>query len=239
MGFTVFLLVGTTLISVLFGGRMLALTLRSGNTSVEHLEKQVQQLKSDKESLEARLTTVVPVPTVSSSTWITAPFLPKTTTFFTPPSESPITSSPPKFTWVGKTLKVDFNLQYVANEGGPQQGRIIILARGPSAIFAHPSDALNLPGLDTFITPTKGEYFSVSRFREVNVEFPVNKADNLVSTLEVIILNTDGKVLIYQTYPITVDVVKPTLPVKQVVPAKPHKTEKPATSEIIEPGVDQ
>ncbi len=149
-----------------------------------------------------------------------------------------ITASPPKFTWTNKNLKADFNLQFTAPSGGPQQGRIVVLARGGSALLSHPSGALNLPVSPTLITPSKGEYFSVSRFREVNVELPLNKSDNLVSTLEVMIFNSEGKLLIYQTHAIPAGSQKSSpAPKAKTSPSNPQA--KPKGSELIEPGTDQ
>jgi hypothetical protein len=114
-----------------------------------------------------------------------------------PPAEVPIILGNPSARWNGKTLAVRFNLQYVSKTPGGQQGRIIILTRGPGMILTHPSQVLQPVGKDILIDPNKGEYFSVSRFRDTKADFgPVSSHDS-IQEVEVIVLGSNGQMLIH------------------------------------------
>src|SRR5262249_21065939 len=65
-------------------------------------------------------------------------------------------------------------------------GRIVILARGPSTLLAYPEKVLNSGSEAALIGPERGEYFSVSRYRETRAEF--GPIANLESLQEVAIL---------------------------------------------------
>ncbi|MEK7690308.1 MAG: hypothetical protein AAB425_04735, partial [Bdellovibrionota bacterium] len=68
--------------------------------------------------------------------------------------------------WSGKTLKLGLNILYTAEDGGSQQGRIVMVARGPDHMLGYPAGIFSTIGASELLSPTKGEYFSVSRFRE-------------------------------------------------------------------------
>jgi hypothetical protein len=110
-------------------------------------------------------------------------------------TNSPITLYEPKVNWTNHTLKVDFFIQYTKEDRGNQQGRIILLARGPETIMAYPLGIFNAGGQPALIDPQHGEYFSVSRIREVKADF---KSANMLNELEVILLSTEGKLLVHQ-----------------------------------------
>jgi len=110
-------------------------------------------------------------------------------------ANSPITLYEPKVKWINHTLKVDFFIQYTKEDRGNQQGRIILLARGPETVMAYPTGIFNPGGQPSLIDPQHGEYFSVSRIREVKADF---KSANPLNELEVILLSTDGKLLVHQ-----------------------------------------
>ncbi len=118
----------------------------------------------------------------------------------TPPplSELPFTVQAPKLTWKSNTLQVRFALQYIKGDQESQQGRIIILARSPESLHAYPNGILNLPGKTTLISPENGEFFSVSRFREVKAFFGPLNAQETISSVEVYIFDSAGKILVYQ-----------------------------------------
>ncbi|MGZ3708164.1 MAG: hypothetical protein ACXWPM_04975, partial [Bdellovibrionota bacterium] len=48
----------------------------------------------------------------------------------------PITIQAPRVQWSGGKLRVKFALQYVKEDKGNQQGRIIVIARGPETVMA-------------------------------------------------------------------------------------------------------
>jgi hypothetical protein len=152
----------------------------------------------------------------------------------------PITVSTAHTSWSGRTLKVEFDLNYVKPDHGSEQGRIIVLARGPNSLFAYPEGTLTAAGSESLISVPQGEYFSVSRFREVKAEFPDIRGTGPIHDIEVLIMNLEGQLIFYEKFaaleapaaaklPVNIAAPKPT----DAVPAKPE------SSEFIEPGVDQ
>lgn len=122
-----------------------------------------------------------------------------------------------KSEWGGKFLNVHFNLRYIKGDGGNQQGRILLLARGNSHVSVYPNGALNPADSSSLIAPEKGEYFSVSRFREVKARFGPAAHDEF-QAVEILLLTTDGEILFHQT-------VKP-----QETKAAPPQSATPAQS---------
>jgi hypothetical protein len=121
--------------------------------------------------------------------------------------DSGLTPSPsislqnPRIAWKGKALKVHFNLGYIKGDGGNQQGRIVLLARGKSTLLSYPDSVLDNAGTANLIKPEAGEYFSVSRFREVRAEFVVAKGAAALDAVEVLIFGYEEgqlKILIHQ-----------------------------------------
>lgn len=160
----------------------------------------------------------------------------------------PITVSPAQVSFGnnGRALKVGFNIQYGGPAQGSQQGRIIILARGPNTLFAYPEGVLSRAGADSLIVPDQGEYFSVSRFREVKADFPdLRGAGNgQIQDVEILIVSLENQLLFYQKIPALRAPVAPkavAAPKPPVAtPAVPKVAQPPSdSSELIEPGVDQ
>lgn len=111
---------------------------------------------------------------------------------------SPISMSIPQLQWFGSRLRVKFNLQFNNPNAGRQQGNIVILARGPSRLLAYPDGVLNRPESTALIAPDRGEPFAVSRFREVLAEFGPIQAKNLLHTVEVLVFDQAGSVLLFE-----------------------------------------
>lgn len=114
----------------------------------------------------------------------------------------PIEISPPQLQWQGRKLRVRFDIRFVGPEGKSQQGRILIVARGPETLITYPSGALSPVGSGALFDPEQGEYFSVSRFRETRIELP--SVDSPIRTVEVFLIGTDSideenKILIHET----------------------------------------
>ena len=99
---------------------------------------------------------------------------------------------------VSKTLKVRFAIQYQKNDQGSQQGRILVLARGSAGLFTYPPDAINPPGQEGVIAVDKGEFFSVSRFRQVNADFGPIPVGFDLANVEIFIFSKEGQILTYQ-----------------------------------------
>ncbi|MFL5812985.1 MAG: hypothetical protein ACJ763_05360 [Bdellovibrionia bacterium] len=112
--------------------------------------------------------------------------------------EVPITLGAPSARWNGKMLAVRFNLQYVSKNPGGQQGRIVILARGPGMMLAHPAEVFQEVGKDVLLNPNKGEYFSVSRYRETKADFGPIASKDSIKEVEVLVLSSTGQLLIHE-----------------------------------------
>ena len=115
-----------------------------------------------------------------------------------PPGEVPINIYDPHVNWAGRTLKVQFFIQYAREDRGNQQGRIILLARGADTVLAYPAGVLNTEQSQALLAPEKGEYFSVSRIREVRADFGPMKSRTALKNVEVFLFSTDGKLLLHQ-----------------------------------------
>ncbi len=112
----------------------------------------------------------------------------------------PFTLTPPTFAWRSRMLSVKFAFQYIKGDGGKQEGRFMLLARGPSHLLTYPEGALPSSAQGTpLIQPQKGEFFSVSRYREVMAEFgPVGSSADLTE-VQVLIFNSRGELILSQT----------------------------------------
>lgn len=115
-----------------------------------------------------------------------------------PTTEVPISITEPKIYWRGRTLKVQFFIQYSKEDKGNQQGRILLLARGAETLLTYPAGILNTEPGSSLLAPEKGEYFSVSRIREVKADFGPMKSPNTLQQVEVFIVNVEGKLLVHQ-----------------------------------------
>jgi hypothetical protein len=98
--------------------------------------------------------------------------------------------------WVKHKLVVNFNLEYAGPEGGNQAGRIIILARGGSTLLSYPGDVFNSTDENSLINVEKGEYFSVSRFRETTAQFSSVSAEGSIKEIEILIFGQNQTLLI-------------------------------------------
>jgi hypothetical protein len=89
--------------------------------------------------------------------------------------------------------------------GRSQQGRIIVVARGPETLIVYPAGALRAADGNSLFDTEQGEYFSVSRFRETRLELP--SVDSTLRSLEIFLIGNDTidekyKILIHETYPV-------------------------------------
>ncbi len=117
----------------------------------------------------------------------------------------PIEMTQPQLQWQGRKLKVKFDIRFVGPEGKSQQGRIIVVARGPETLIVYPAGALRAADGNSLFDTEQGEYFSVSRFRETRLELP--SVDSALRSLEIFLIGNDTidekyKILIHETYPV-------------------------------------
>ncbi len=158
------------------------------------------------------------------------------------PAQLKISITPATTQLKGSRLSVKFAIQYTADDGKNQQGRIVLLARGPSGVLAYPEGVLNGMESSTLISPERGEFFSVSRYREVATQFdlPASKASSW-KEIEVMIFQPNEKILVHQK----IDLAQSASP--QSGPAidqsKTRPAAKPAlpneSDTLMSPGVDR
>ena len=112
----------------------------------------------------------------------------------------------PKIKWNKNILNVGFALQYALNKTKadnpiPQHGTIVVLARGAETLLVYPSGVLGRAGTSPLITPSEGESFSITRYREVNADFGPVKSQDALKEIEILIFDQEGQLLIYQNIP--------------------------------------
>jgi hypothetical protein len=90
--------------------------------------------------------------------------------------------------------------------------------------MAYPTDVFNVADSPALIVPDKGEYFSVSRIREVKADFGPARTNRDFTSVEVFLLSTDQKLLVHQF------LKAPEQPVAPVKAAKPKAEETPDTT---------
>ncbi|MBI3533999.1 MAG: hypothetical protein HY072_00715 [Deltaproteobacteria bacterium] len=153
------------------------------------LEKEIQELKQVQTVKKEQSLPQPPAQPLSQPTTnITLP----------DPASLNIRLAEPKAKWIGNNLDVQFNIQYIKEDGGNQQGKILILARGPEILLAYPSGALNVKELKSFLNPDKGEFFSVSRFRIGNTKFGLVLQKEYISEVQILIFNKDNELLLVE-----------------------------------------
>jgi len=113
-------------------------------------------------------------------------------------STLPFSVLPPKISWSGKTLRVRFALQYIKQDQGTQEGKILIVARGPGVLLSYPTGTLAQAGGEFLFAPDKGESFAVSRFREVKADFEQILSRNSIQHIEIFLINPKNQLLFYQ-----------------------------------------
>jgi hypothetical protein len=103
-----------------------------------------------------------------------------------------------KMSWRGHNLRVSFALQYRKDDQGTQQGRILIIGRGPDVILGYPDRVFEGPSNGPLISAENGESFSVSRYREVRAELGPVKPSHLFKTVEILIFNRENQLLVHR-----------------------------------------
>lgn len=84
-----------------------------------------------------------------------------------------------KASWRGGTLQIHSAIEYSRDDGGNQQGHFILMVRGPRSVQAYPDGVFASSGSPNLMKPDAGEFFSVSRYREINADFgPFAKRDD-------------------------------------------------------------
>lgn len=172
-------------------------------TQLKEAQARIATLAAKEVTPEASILPIVNPATVSQSSPLNSkPYLFKglPDQIQAPPSEVavPIAMTSPVVNWDEKYLKVKFNLEYVSSTPGGQQGRLFLIARGPGVLYTYPAEIIQSVGTDSLFNPNKGEYFSVSRFRETKASFGPISSKKLVNEVEVVVLSSNGQLLIHR-----------------------------------------
>jgi hypothetical protein len=159
-------------------------TARSGNPAkINDLEREIDELHTQLQTTETK-TAPQPSPVAANNMTVQVP----------DPATLPFKIEQISTNWLGATLKIHFAIQYSKPDGGSQQGRVVIIARGPDGVFVYPSGALNVAPTTITVSPEQGEYFSVSRFREVNAEFRTS-TPSAITDAEIMLFDEDEKLI--------------------------------------------
>lgn len=243
LGMLITLCVIVALASAFFGLKYYRLAQRAAPARVQELENELAQVQTAYQALEAKaknfsdteITEVAPepaaqVPTPDAVAASATTIPPRMGALFSalPPSALdgggvpnpdtlPFRLEQPTARWRGNMLQVHFNIQYISKDGGNQQGRILILARGPKSIFGYPERIFQKAGSAYLLDAGHGEYFSVSRFREGKAEFGPFSNRSTIQDVEIFILNQKGKLLLNQI--LTPETGTAAAPVRASVPA--------------------
>jgi hypothetical protein len=173
----------------------------------ERLEKEVETLKSELATARKSIPAPAESPPSQASTPSPAVPAPITGSLFSalpanypstpvPRENLPIELTAPQWTFKDRALGIKFAIQYTRGDNGTQQGRIILLARSGSRILAYPEGVLQNASAAHLLEPGQGEYFSVQRYREVIAEFGPLPSREEIKEVHVILLSTDGKILL-------------------------------------------
>lgn len=136
-----------------------------------------------------------------------------------------------KAQWKGSNLQIRSAIEYSKEDGGNQQGHFVVLVRGPQSISAYPDGAFDAAGSASLVKPDSGEFFSVSRYREIKADVgPFAKRDDAHS-VEILIFDLKKRLIFMNRTGLesAAAAAKPPAPApKAEKPAAPKPPEEPA-----------
>lgn len=212
-------------------------TITSGSLGstlkAEEVEKELAETKAAYESLKQQTLNAVsgnaPALAGGSNSFMALP--PDSILEPIPPPDSlPFRLETLTAKWKGNLLQIRSAIEYIREDGGNQQGHFVIIARGPQSLLAYPEGVFNPTGSPTLIKPDDGEFFSVSRYREVKAEFGPFAHHDDVQSIEIFIFDP-RKRLIYLNR----------IGLEASAPAKPpaqKKTEEVKPEAKVEPKIE-
>ncbi len=212
-GFILGTLLAITLSSTFIALKYYRIAAASNPIYVQDLEQEIIDLKANLKTIETKSESLSSPIIVSTPTPIATPMASNTvppfsifTHAFQPPIADPSTLrfsiQTPEISWQKSSLHVRFALQYRNKDQGSQEGKILVLARGPETLLTYPAGSLNPIGAENLIDLNKGETFSVSRYRAVDANFGQLHSKNALHEVEIFILNNQGNLLTYQKIPL-------------------------------------
>ncbi len=149
----------------------------------------------------------------------------------TPSRESlPFRLEKMKAEWKGQRLQIRSAIEYFRDDGGNQQGHFIILTRGGDSLAVYPDGAFTSAPAPVLIRPEGGEFFSVSRYREIKGDLGPFARRNDVTSVEIFIFDPRKRLIFHERTPLESLSAKAepapsqSLPRKVVTPTPPAET---------------
>jgi hypothetical protein len=246
LGWGVGILTLVTVASLLYAARSYRLIRDIDPSHLRDLEGQIATLQSSLETAKNALPAPMAPPaapqaasTPPPQAAASAPAIPSTSLadfaqVQTPPPESLAFDLAGKsLKWRGSTLSLKFKIEYTRGDGGNQQGRIVLIARGPRQISSYPRNLFDTDK-PIQVQADRGEYFSVSRSRPVTADFGPYSARNEIDYVDVLIFDLSNQLLFFERMKPTVAPPAPTQMPKQG--ATDSLEEPSATANPGEPG---
>lgn len=196
-----------SLVSTFTAFKYYRVAVKTNPIRVQDLEQEINDLRANLKNLESKPTstpsntkTISPVDGKSIPIFSSFPL--SIQTQIPDASTLPFKIQSIETLWMGKTLRVKFSLNYTKGDEGTQEGKVLILARGPESLLAYPAGSFNRVGSESLFNPEQGESFSVSRFREVKADFgPMHSTDS-IQEVEIFIFTHQSQLLSYQKIPL-------------------------------------
>lgn len=123
----------------------------------------------------------------------------------------------------GTNVRIRFALQYILQDKGNLEGRILIIAKGPGILLTYPTEALQLSQQPGLLVPQSGEFFSVSRYREVKADFGPTPKDSPIQSVAVFLFSSDDQLLFHEVHQIKQD--------RKLEPKRDHAPKGPSDEE--------
>ena len=105
-----------------------------------------------------------------------------------------------KINWQGKFAVVTGIVAFREQGKGSQQGHLVVLARGRDRIFAHPDNILNVPSSSFLFDASRGEYFSVARFRILKTKLGPFETPSQLGQIQVYLFDLENKLILTQSF---------------------------------------
>jgi hypothetical protein len=214
LGWGVGILTLVTVASLLYAARSYRLTRDVDPSHLRDLESQIATLQASLEAAKnASVAPIAPPPpavpppaTDAAAPVASAPITPAIPATSLadfaqmptrPAAELAFSLASKSLKWRGSTLNLKFKIEYTRGDGGNQQGRIVLVARGPRQISGYPRTLFETDK-PIQILASRGEYFSVSRSRPVNADFGPFTARNEIDYVDVLIFDLQDQLLFFE-----------------------------------------
>ncbi len=106
----------------------------------------------------------------------------------------------PRLEWQGKYANFTVNVVYRDPGKGSQQGRLVALGRANDRLFAHPEGALNTSSGSPLFDVSRGEYYSVARFRVLKARFGPYESPRQLAEIQVFMFDLGNRLILNQTF---------------------------------------